>query len=851
MKIGIDLRPFMTGSRFRGIGIYAKGLISQLLIQMPDAEFHLLNMYGCFEDELPDHAHCYVHNYYTGPSIYDVGERQLFTDSRTISILEAQVKNFIKISNIDIMLFPSPNEYGNFFKAEWFEGVATVAILYDLIPLLFPNQCLYDKVTANDYNQSLIFLQSLDMLLAISQTTKDDAVKLLNIPEAQIHVIYAGIDAHFQRMAQVKPKSLKDKYKISDSFMMFAGGIDFKKNIGTILDAYSLLPVSIKKRYQFIIVGKTVQSEIDRYLAHAQNNGDEGRVICLGFVPTDDLVALYNITDLFIFPSLYEGFGLPVIEAMACGARVVTSNSSSLREIAENHATLVNPKSAKSIARGIQYVLDNPVQSLECACEAEEYAKSFTWRKVAKMACDAISGLTIKDLPAKPAYHFEVTDILLQDVASVYSQSKIPMGKYVANTLAQQFYILENQLEESINMPINRIIFDMTVVREWIKSNYSTGIGRVSLELFKQLKGLINVVPISMSMNSNDLVCQLIQESSMELKDNLVKPTAQDIYLMPEIQLRGVQIAENHPKANILRSHNIKCFAILYDLLPLTMPEYFEEKTANAFDGYVRELLANYDGIIADSKAVIDDLLAYFKANIRQSYYHPIKLGYFHPGMNSFNKIFDGEVPQEIRNFFDGLEYIFLMIGTVEPRKGHEFVLDAFDELWENGYNYKLCIMGHIGWNMDRFLKRLKIHPEYGGKIVFFEGTSDASIQYAYENSTALIQASAGEGFGLPLIEASIYNLPILCSDIPVFHEVTHNIALFFNRDDIQNLIDCISEFLSLEKEGMLPLSSSIPSLTWKQSTQIMSTMLLEDHGWYAEISKDGSVKYYFEGENK
>ena len=102
------------------------------------------------------------------------------------------------------------------------------------------------------------------------------------------------------------------------------------------------------------------------------------------------MIQLYNITELLVFPSLYEGFGLPVLEAMACGTRVVTSNNSSLVEIAKDYATLVDASSPKKIMKGIKYVFDNPIITLELAENSIEYAKSYTWEKVAVKSLNTI-----------------------------------------------------------------------------------------------------------------------------------------------------------------------------------------------------------------------------------------------------------------------------------------------------------------------------------------------------------------------------------------------------------------------------------------------------------------------------
>lgn len=830
MKIGIDLKPFSTGSKFRGIGMYSRELIRELLQIENDFEYHFLNLYQKYDGDPELNDKCHLYQYNMGPKIVDVGERQLFRDFRTTEIVEGAVKHFIEKSNIDVMFFTSPNEYGNMYKAEWFDGVYKVGILYDLIPLMFPNQCLFDKTYTKDYQDSLEFLKGLDLLLAISQSAKDDAVKLLGIPEEKIVVIYAGIDRDYTKLEKVNVRAVKEKYHIKDSFLMFAGGIDFKKNIEDLITAYARCGKEITNKYQFVIVGKTAQDVIDKYMQIAKEEGVEGRVLCTGFIPKEDLIALYNITDLLVFPSLYEGFGLPVIEAMACGARVVTSNVSSLKEIAEGHATLVSPKSVKSITSGIKYVFDHPVETLALAENSISYAKSFTWKAVAEKTADAIQkGVTTKE---KQKYVFTVQEKLVRNIARLYMEKGFPFPQAEREEIAEELVCIENHADMPEFCFKNRLIFDMTVVHEWMKANYSTGIGRVSKELYRELKKKMQVIPVIVRSGKEGIQCDEVSLDNYEVTQENIKIRETDIFFMPEIQLRGVQVPQKHPYANELRKKGVHTYAVVYDILPLRMPEYFEKKTGDQFDPYIREIVDNYDGILCDSKAVADDIIAYCEENkIKPE--NNVKMGYFHLGQDTFEKKIEGHISGEIKSFLDTDENVFLMLGTVEPRKGHELVLKAFEQMWKEGKTCKLCIVGHVGWNMDKFVQRLKHHERAGKELMFFEGVNDNEVRYVYEHVNCLIQASAGEGFGLPLIEASNYDLPIICSDIDVFHEVAGDNANYFKREDTEDLIRVIS--MIEEGKGVMT-SNGISKLSWKDVADKVFAMIVQDEKWYKNI---------------
>ncbi|MBR1622797.1 MAG: glycosyltransferase family 4 protein, partial [Pseudobutyrivibrio sp.] len=664
---------------------------------------------------------------------------------------------------------------------------------------------------------SLDFIEQMDLLLAISQSAKDDAVKFLGIPEEKIAVIYAGVGSEFNKLKEVNIKKLTLKYNIDTSFILFAGGIDFKKNIEDLIVAYSKLEKKIRNAYQLVIVGKTDEDVKEKYYTIAAEHGVSGRVVCTGFVPDQDLIELYNVASLLVFPSLYEGFGLPVLEAMACGTRVVTSNSSSLKEIAEGHARLVNPKSVKSISEGINWVFNHPSESLKMADESIEYAKSYTWKRTATLSYNAIvNSFCKKDKINRTVL---IGEDEVRSIAKLYKKYSLEFDVHTRENIANQILALNNKEDIFLFNTSNRILFDVTVVSEWMRGNYSTGIGRVCKELYRELQKRVQVIPVVVSDSDKGLKCDRISFKTLEIVEESIEFEQGDVYFMPEFQLRGIQVPKNHPTALEFKKRGIRCYAVIYDILPLQFPEYFEGKTSKAFGPYLQEILDNYDGILSDSRSVNDDIIRYCEDNhieLKEN----IKLGFFHLGADTFESK-KGSVSKKIIDFIlkDGKNY--LMVGTVEPRKGHKLVLEAFEKLWKDGFDGKLCICGHVGWNMNSFLDELKANPLYDEKLVFFEAVTDAELQYCYEQSDCLIQASAGEGFGLPLIEASYYNIPVICSDIPVFHEVADTYPTYFMRNSY-DLYRVIKEFDSSDRTQEI---KTVSTISWAEAADKVYSM--------------------------
>lgn len=162
----------------------------------------------------------------------------------------------------------------------------------------------------------------------------------------------------------------------------------------------------------------------------------------------------------------------------------------------------------------------------------------------------------------------------------------------------------------------------------------------------------------------------------------------------------------------------------------------------------------------------------------------------------------------------------FLMVGTLEPRKGHAQTLDAFELLWAAGVQANLIIVGKHGWLVDDLAARLMSHEQLGKQLLWLDGVSDEYLEHLYNHTDCLIAASYGEGFGLPLIEAAQYKLPIIARDLPVFREVAGEFAWYFTGASAQDVADSLTEWLSLYEQQQHPQSGKMPWLTWKGSAQ-------------------------------
>jgi glycosyltransferase involved in cell wall biosynthesis len=161
-----------------------------------------------------------------------------------------------------------------------------------------------------------------------------------------------------------------------------------------------------------------------------------------------------------------------------------------------------------------------------------------------------------------------------------------------------------------------------------------------------------------------------------------------------------------------------------------------------------------------------------------------------------------------------------LMVGTIEPRKSHEQALDAFEILWKQNVPLNLVIVGQQGWKVDSLVERIKKHDQLGKRLFWLARADDDVLSTIYQGAAGLLAASLGEGFGLPLIEAARYQLPIVARDIPVFREVAGEHAYYFRGNTPESLAEAVSAWLKLRETGGAPSSKGIPWLTWEQSAQ-------------------------------
>lgn len=280
-----------------------------------------------------------------------------------------------------------------------FSKVPFVVTIHDLsylhFPEMFKKNDLYQLTSWSKYS-----IKNAAHIIAVSKTTKEDIIKNYNIDPAKITVTYEGYDEdRFKPQSKSKVESIKSKYKIKGDYIIFVGTIQPRKNLERLLEAFKILVDSSQftvhrnektvnrkpptVNLSLVIVGKKGWL-YEPIFQKVKDLGLGQKVVFTDFVPDDDLPALIGGAQVYVLPSLWEGFGIPVIEAQACGVPVVVSNISSLPEIVGESGILVDPESVESIAQGVKKVLTDKKTKSDLVKKGFENTKRFSWQSCAQ-----------------------------------------------------------------------------------------------------------------------------------------------------------------------------------------------------------------------------------------------------------------------------------------------------------------------------------------------------------------------------------------------------------------------------------------------------------------------------------
>jgi len=846
MRIVIDMQGAQTESRFRGIGRYTLSLAQAIVRNRGEHEI-ILALNGLFPDTIEPIRAVFdgllpqenIRVWYAPGPVRECEPGNEWRREVAERIREA----FLAGLRPDVVLVSSLFE-GLDCDAVTSVGVLdadtpVAVILYDLIPLISPDvHFKISKLHKDYYHRKIASLKRAQRLLAISDSARHEAVCALDLDARNIINISGACDTSFQilNLSDTVKKEVCNKAGITRPFVMYAGAADERKNLHCLIKAYAKLPANIRNTHQLVFVGMMPEESVLKYLQTARKNGlTSDEFVFTGYIEDEFLLKLYNSCTLFILPSLHEGFGLPALEAMSCGAAVIGANATSVPEVIGRHDALFDPYDEEAICRKLNQVLSNAAFRNELAAHGLGQAKKFSWDASARLAIAVFEKIySFKAGNQKVEKPENSLTDLIHTIAALVSSS-IPDWdlQNIANALSRN---------HTVNAP-SQLLVDIS---ELVQRDSGTGVQRVTRSILKQLlenpPAGYTVEAVYATLDSSGYryarhFVASFRGVTSDLDDEPIDYHTSDIFLGLDLQ-HHVVIAQKDYLAALHRD-GVKVYFVVHDLLPIAMPHCFLPGAA----GYSKEwllTLAEFDGVVCVSQTVSNELQEWLAEN-GPSRSRELRIAWSHNGADVENSLSTRGLPDDADHVLEelALRPTFLMVGTVEPRKGQAQVLGAFELFWEEGVDANLVIVGKQGWMVESLVSRLRQHSELNKRLFWLEGISDEYLGKVYAAATCLIAASEGEGFGLPLIEAAQHKLSIIARDIPVFREVAGEYAFYFKGLEPQVLTDAIRQWLELDKQGQSPQSDNMPWLTWKQSAERVKQIIIKGD-WYKTITSKG-----------
>ncbi|MBB3813589.1 glycosyltransferase involved in cell wall biosynthesis [Xanthomonas arboricola] len=743
MRIAIDLQGVQTESRHRGIGRYSLSLAEAMLREPRDHEFWLV-VNGDIEQTDVD-ALAYLlppERVVKFRSVQPVHWRDPANAWRRAAS-ERMREAFLQTLQPDVIHVSSLVEGAQDSAVTSIgrrpSSPFTATTLYDLIPLHDQRYIAVDWA-AQWYADKVKSLRRADLLLAISDHVRSDAIDSLSVdPDRVVNISSAASEAF-------RPIPISDDvragfaraYGIYGHYLMYSGAMDPRKNLETLIAAYALLGEDIQQRYQLVVTGQLTDLERERLALVARRlRLPANRIICTGWVSDHALVKLYCGAELFVLPSLQEGFGLPLLEAMACGTPSIGARASSIPEVIGREDALFDPSDASAIAFAIRRVLDDVDFAASLRQYGPQRASKFSWAKSASRALDAFEDCCgsrpIVRLGWREAHEaLETTRGALvaeladarssQDVVSeedlMQAAAAIDANEDLARDVLRRYSPLADRPIWRVEGP-----FD---------SSYSLAL--VNRELARALASLNLDVALHSTDGAGDFAANTeflaANPAIAELHDQTDKypPAAADVCSR---LLYPPRVADMMSRFNLLHAYA------------------WEESEIPA--EWVADFNEFLQGISALSTHVVKTLVDSGAA---------LPLAVCGAGVDHWDGIPDGEDFQ-----LQARSFRFLHVSSCLPRKGVDVLLKAYGDSFSNADDVTLVIKTFTNPQNDvrRWLNDAqRENADFPHVIIIEEDIDSATLKQLYSKCDVMVAPSRAEGFGLPLAEAMVSGLAVI-----------------------------------------------------------------------------------------
>lgn len=563
-----------------------------------------------------------------------------------------------------------------------------------------------------------------------------------------------------------------------------------------------------------LIVGEYANAQ---FLTNMQSlcEGLADNIRFVGFVDEAAYQDYLDLTDLAVQLRINSRgeTSAAVMDCLASGIPVIANDHGTLSEMPDDILWKIpDPPQVAQLLTALEYLYAHPALRSSLSLRARDHlARHHTLEAAASTYCQAIEAVSSGSPVAKES----------QLIAMARKQG---IAQAQARSLAQAMVFNRQRLGKK------QLLIDISEVAQ---HDLRTGIQRVVRSVLAEL---LNEPPVGFDICPVYLDRQQIYRHARQFmlqqydidhgpsRDEPVMIQAGDHYL--GIDLHPTATADAAHIYKNWRAHGVHTSFILYDLLPIHHPEWFPPIVLPEFTRWLHVIAKHGEQVIAISQTVADEMQVWLDQQQIPKTQQP-HVRWFHLGADIRASLPTGGLPEDAPRVLEaiGAKPSFLMVATVEPRKGHTQALAAFDALWARGVEANLVIVGKKGWMVDALADRILAHPALGKRLFWLQGISDEYLEAVYPRCAALLAASEGEGFGLPIIEAAQHQLPVIARDIPVFREVGGAGVSYFHADQPEQLAGYLEAWLDTP-QGQRPGVDQVRWQTWRESARQIDSCL-------------------------
>jgi len=649
-----------------------------------------------------------------------------------------------------------------------------------------------------------------------------EAWKVIPLCRAQKRIVDRVVARRELRLAQ-------------DDFVVCSFGyLDFTKLNHRLLGAWLKSSLAANPKCLLVFVGENHGGAYGRELLHLiEQSGLKNRVRISGWADQDTFRQYLAVADAAVQLRCNSRgeTSAAVLDCMNNGLPTIVNANGSMGDLAKDAVLMLPDQFDDEV---LVAALDSVYRYAELRARLSERAREVILTQHALEACASQYAEAIET-----AYADSSADIghLISEIAA-----QEPVGRE-SELLAVSEAIAESTRPQ---ISLRQFLVDVTSIAQ---NDHKTGIERVVraqlLELLKSPPVGYRIEPVRLSFHGGqwryiyacNYTCKLLDIPQGVLSESPIDMSPGDVFWGADFVPHSVIEATKAGLYDKMKAKGLSINFQVYDLLPVLNPDFFPEGAASTHAAWLEAICKSATNLVCISQAVAVELRAWMDDHI-YSRKNRAKVVSVHLGADIDATAPTRGIPKEAASFLASLaaKPSFLMVGTIEPRKGHLQTLAAFEQLWAKGIDVNLVVVGYEGWSslpesqrrtIPNIVTLLASHPELDKRLFWLKGVSDEYLEKVYAASTCLIAASEGEGFGLPLIEAAQNKLPILARDIPVFREVAGKHANYFKGAKPKDLAVEIEVWLQLYASGINPDSESMTWLTWKENTEKVKMKLL------------------------